>query len=69
MVRSLENLPEPATLMIAFVGPGIPIRVKRTERVILRLQIGSQVGQMHVVVAVGQQQYRQRREDASARSG
>ena len=52
IVRSLENLPEQATLMIAFVPRPAGRRTARPG--LVGAPVGSQIGQVHVVIAVGQ---------------
>ena len=63
MVRSLENLPEPATLRMALRAQASRSAIE-CARCLVGLQIGPQIGQVHVVVAVRQQRVPQRGEDA-----
>ena len=62
MVRSLENFPEPATFKIALRAQASPSAYS-SHSLLVRLQIGFEVRQVHVVVAVGQQRVAQRSED------
>ena len=63
MVRSLENFPEAATFKIALLAQalGSPYRLHQT---LIGLQVGLQVRQVQVVVAVGQERVQNRGEDA-----
>ena len=68
IVRSLENFPDAATFRIALRAQACGIGVQ-TDQPRVRLEIGRQVGQVHVVVAVREQRVEQRREHARARPG
>ena len=68
MVRSLENFPEAATFRIALRGPGLGFAIQIHEPLI-GLQVGLQVRQVQVVVAVGQQRVQDRGEDAGLLAG
>jgi hypothetical protein len=54
MVRSLENFPDPATFKITFLAHPVAVCVKFSKPLI-RVEIGFEIGEMHVVVAVCQQ--------------
>ena len=62
IVRSLENLPELATFRIALRAQPVRVGVELDQPPV-RLEVGGEVGQVHVVVAVGQQGVAERIED------
>ena len=62
MVRSLENLPEPATFKIALRAQASGSAYSSLS-CWSALQVRGQVRQVHVVVATCQQRVAQRRED------
>ena len=59
MVRSLENIPEPATFKIAPPSPSFPAR-ERFARAPVCLEIGLEVRQVLIVVAARQEAVAQR---------
>src|SRR5262249_16620353 len=63
MVRSLENIPEPATFKIAPPSPSFPIR-EQLARPPVCLEIGLGVRQVHIVVTARQEAVAQRGEHA-----
>ena len=63
IVRSLENFPEPATFRMALRAQA-SASAYSSQQPLVRLEIGLQVRQVHVVVAVRQQRVAQRSEDA-----
>ena len=54
MVRSLENLPGAGHIQDRLARPAVRVGIQLDEPLV-RLQVGLQVGQVHVVVAVRQQ--------------
>ena len=62
-MRSLENLPETATFRIALRAQASGSAYNSTSSLV-RLEIGLQIRQVHVVVALRQQRVAQRSEDA-----
>ena len=62
IVRSLENFPEPATFRMALRAHASASEY--TVQPLVRLEVGGQVRQMHVVVAMRQQRVAQRSEEA-----
>ena len=63
MVRSLENFPEPATFKIALRAQASRSAYNSTQPLV-GFEIGLEVRQVHIVVAVGQQRVAQRRKHA-----
>ena len=63
MVRSLENFPELATFRMAFRAQASGSAYNASE-LFVRLRGRSQVGQVHVEIAVGQERFAQGSEDS-----
>jgi hypothetical protein len=63
MVRSLENIPEPATFKIAPPSPSFPIR-EQLARPPVCLEMELEVRQVHIVVAARQEAVAPRDEHA-----
>ena len=62
-MRSLENFPDSATFKMALRAHASGIAIQCAEP-LLRLDVGRQVRQVHVVIAVRQQRIAQRFEDS-----